>query len=121
MVGRILSLILKEFQVSWRDKKSRVVLIAPTIMETIIFSFAATMEVANVSVAVLNQDSGHESYELVQRLQASSTFSHFVLLDGVQEIAHDPRQRGSPARGPYPCRFLAEHSARRTRAGPSDP
>ena len=87
MLGRILSLILKELQVSWRDKKSRVVLIAPTIMETIIFSFAATMEVTNVSVAVLNQDHGHESCELVQRLRASSTFSQFSYLDGVQEIA----------------------------------
>ena len=121
MLGRILSLILKEFQVSWRDKKSRVVLIAPTIMETIIFAFAATMEVTNVSVAVLNQDSGHESYELVQRLRASSTFSHFSYLDGVQEIAPTLDRRGSPARGPYPCRFLAEHPAGRTGAGPGDP
>ncbi|MCY2990163.1 MAG: ABC transporter permease [Planctomycetota bacterium] len=87
MLGRILALILKELQVSWRDKKSRVVLIAPTIMETIIFSFAATMEVTNVSVAVLNQDNGHESYQLVQRLRASSTLSHFSYLDGVQQIA----------------------------------
>ena len=87
MFGRILSLILKELHVCWRDRKSRVVLIAPTIMETIIFSFAATMEVNNVSLAILNQDRGRESYELVQRLSASSTFSHLVYLDGVQEIA----------------------------------
>ena len=81
-----ISLILKELHVCWRDRKSRVVLIAPTIMETIIFSFAATMEVNNVSLAILNQDRGRESYELVQRCSASSTFSHLVYLDGVQEI-----------------------------------
>ncbi len=87
MLGRIRSLILKELQVSWRDKKSRVVLIAPTIMETVIFAFAATMEVTNVSVAVLNQDNGHESYELVQRLRAASAFSDIEYLAGVPEIA----------------------------------
>ncbi|HBF34045.1 TPA: hypothetical protein DDW35_05730 [Candidatus Sumerlaeota bacterium] len=86
MLRRIFSLILKEARMIWRDKKSRMVLIVPPILQTIIFSFAVTLDVKNVSIAVLNQDSGREGYELVERFRGSGTFTHVLYLQGVQEI-----------------------------------
>lgn len=86
MLRRMLSLIIKESQTICRDKKSRVVLIVPPIMETLIFAFAATLDVKNVSLAILNQDRGRQSYELVERFRGSGTFTQISYLDGVEQI-----------------------------------
>ena len=73
MPGRIVSLIVKESQTIWRDKKSRVVLIVPPIIQTLVFAFAATLDVNNVSLAVLNHDLGRQGHELVERFRGSGT------------------------------------------------
>lgn len=86
MLHRILSLIAKEAQTIWRDKKSRMVLIVPPIMQTLIFAFAMTLDVKNVSLAVLNQDRGRQSYELIERFRNSTAFTRVSYLDGVQQI-----------------------------------
>jgi len=86
MLHRILSLIVKESQTIWRDKKSRMVLIVPPIVQTLVFAFAATLDVKNVSLAILNQDRGRQSYELVERFRGSSTFTQISYLDGVEQI-----------------------------------
>ena len=56
---RIRSLIIKELLAVWRDPKGRFVLLVPPVIEMLIFAYAATQEVKNVSVAVLNQDMGN--------------------------------------------------------------
>jgi ABC-2 type transport system permease protein len=86
MLRRILSLIGKESQTIYRDKKSRMVLIVPPIIQTVVFAFAATLDVKNVSLAVLNQDSGRQGYELVERFRGCGTFTHVNYLDGVEQI-----------------------------------
>lgn len=87
MIGRILSLIYKEFLAVWRDKKSRVVLIVPPILQLVIFSYAATLDVMNVSIGILNRDNGEKGIELVQRFHGSPVFSHISYLKSVSEIA----------------------------------
>lgn len=73
---RIGALIVKEILALFRDPKSRIVLIGPPILQLIVFSFAATLEVKNVSVAVFNQDQGRHGEEIIQRLSGSKTFTH---------------------------------------------
>ena len=87
MIYRILALIYKEFLAVWRDKKSRLVLILPPFTQLLIFSFAATLDVQNVSIGILNQDSGEKAFELVMRFSGSKTFSHITHLQSVDEIA----------------------------------
>lgn len=87
MWSRILTLIHKEILAVWRDKKSRFVLIVPPILQLMIFALAATLDVKNVSIAVLNRDNGKESFELLQRFHGSPTFSHILYLHSVEEIA----------------------------------
>lgn len=87
MLGRILTLIHKEILAVWRDKKSRFVLIVPPILQLLVFSMAATLDVKNVSIAVLNRDNGDESYDLIQRFHGSTTFKHILYLDSVEDIA----------------------------------
>ena len=56
---RIRSLIVKELLAVWRDPKGRFILLVPPVIQMLIFAFAATQEVKNVRIAVLNQDMGH--------------------------------------------------------------
>lgn len=58
MFNRIFTLIIKELLTVWRDKKSRMILIVPPIMQLLIFSYAATLEVKNVSLGIINEDNG---------------------------------------------------------------
>ena len=70
--SRLRSLVVKELLSYLRDPKSRVTLIAPPLMQLLIFSFAATLEVRNVDVAVFDQDAGRWSEEMVARVAAAS-------------------------------------------------
>lgn len=86
MLQRILTLMYKEFLAVWRDKKSRMVLIVPPILQLFIFTFAATLDVKNVPIGILNRDNGEQSIELAQRFHGSPTFNHIVYLQSVEEI-----------------------------------
>lgn len=68
---RMRAQITKELLSVWRDPKSRFVLIGPPLFQLLIFSFAATLELSNVDVGVLNRDGGHWGYELVARIAAA--------------------------------------------------
>ncbi len=74
MWTRLLALIVKELLVVLRDPRSRVILVAPPLAQLIIFTFAATLEVKNVDLVVLNQDEGASGVELVRRVEGSPTF-----------------------------------------------
>lgn len=87
MLHRILALIYKEFLAVWRDKKSRMVLIVPLFTQLLIFAFAATLDVQNVSIGILNRDSGEKAFELVQRFHGAPTFKYITYLSAVEEIA----------------------------------
>ncbi|MDB6081086.1 MAG: ybhR [Chlamydiia bacterium] len=87
MFHRILALIYKEFLAVWRDKKSRIVLILPPITQLLIFAFAATLDVQNVSIGILNRDSGEKAFELIQRFHGAPTFKYITYLQSVEEIA----------------------------------
>lgn len=86
MLNRILTLIYKEILAIWRDKKSRTVLVVPPIMQLFIFAFAATLDVKNVPIGILNRDNGKQGFELVQRFYGSPTFSKVIFLQSVEEI-----------------------------------
>ena len=86
MFNRIRALIIKELLANLRDKKSRLVLIVPPLIQLFIFSFAATQEVKNQTLAVLNLDRGRPALTLVQDFTASSTFSHTIYLQRSEEI-----------------------------------
>lgn len=86
MFQRILILIYKEILAVWRDKKSRTVLVLPPIVQLLVFTFAATLDVQNVTIGILNRDNGEKAFELVQRFNGAPTFKKVIYLDSVQEI-----------------------------------
>lgn len=83
---RVRSLVIKEILAVWRDKRSRIVLIGPPLMQLVIFSFAATLEIDNISVAVLDGDRSKASYEIIQRLEGSPRFSRLLYPRSRQEM-----------------------------------
>lgn len=78
MVHRLAALVHKEFLAVWSDRRSRMILIGPPLLMMVLFSFAATLDVTNVTIAVLDRDSGRWSSELVQRVAASPTFTRVI-------------------------------------------
>lgn len=86
MWNRIVALIIKEFLMVWRDKHSRFVLVVPPLIQLFIFSFAATLDVKNVPIGILNLDNGEQGVELVQRFIGSPFFSKISFLKGVEEV-----------------------------------
>ena len=87
MFGRIRTLIVKELLAVLRDKKSRFVLIVPPLVQLLVFSFAATMEVDNQTLALLNQDRSRPAAELAARFAAARTFSTVLTLQRPEQIA----------------------------------
>jgi ABC-2 type transport system permease protein len=54
-----------------RDPATRRFMIGAPILQTVVFAFAGTLDVRNVDVAVLDQDNGRWSHELVARVDAA--------------------------------------------------
>jgi ABC-2 type transport system permease protein len=67
MFRRIQSLIVKELQALLGDPQTRRLLIMPVLLQTALFPLAATLDVQNNTLAVLNEDAGQVSVELIQR------------------------------------------------------
>jgi len=74
MWSRLYALVIKELLAIWRDKRSRFVLIGPPIVQLFLFSYAATLEVTNVNIGVIDRDAGRWSAEFVQRVDGASAF-----------------------------------------------
>jgi ABC-2 type transport system permease protein len=83
---QLLALIWKELLVVFRDKRSRIAIILPPVTQLFLFGLAATFDVKNVSLGILNRDSGEKAFELVERFIGSPTFTKITFLKSVEEI-----------------------------------
>ena len=79
MFARIIPIVVKEFIELKRDKWARFRLIVPTIVQMLLFGYAATYEVYHVSTVVLDLDHSQESRELISRFTFSSRFDVTVV------------------------------------------
>jgi ABC-2 type transport system permease protein len=70
MANRIIRLIIKEFLAVLRDRRSRIILVLPPLVQLLIFSFAATHEVRNVTLGIYAEDHGYAARELIARFEA---------------------------------------------------
>src|SRR5271163_3468881 len=71
---RIWQLIVKEFIQILRDPRARFSLIAPPLVQMLVFGYAASFEVRHITTAVLDMDHSQESRELISRFWASEYF-----------------------------------------------
>ncbi len=82
-LNHIVALVLKEFLAVLRDRRSRFVLIAPPVVQLLVFSFAATYDLNHVPVAIYDEDRSGVARELIARIDGSPTF------EVVAQISHD--------------------------------
>lgn len=73
---RLRAQVVKEMLSILRDPRSRMVVLVPPLVQLLLFSFAATLEVRNVDIAVHDQDMGRWSHELVARLDGAGFVSN---------------------------------------------
>lgn len=83
---RLKALIIKELLAILRDPRGRMVIIVPPILQLFVFSYAATLEVTNVDIAVLNRDSGKWGQELIQRIEGAPSFRRIQRTDDQNKI-----------------------------------
>jgi len=83
---RIRTLIIKELLAVWRNHQSRMILIAPPLIQMLVFSFAATQEITNVPIGILNRDRGTAARDLVARFQGSPNFARVRYLEDERDL-----------------------------------
>jgi len=87
MWHRIFGLVIKEFLALLKDRKSRLVVIVPPLIQLLVFGYAATFDLNEVRYAVFNEDPGSASRELLARFEGSPTFRLSGYLDQEGRIA----------------------------------
>jgi ABC-2 type transport system permease protein len=85
MFARLKQMLIKEFIQTFRDVRTRFVLIIPPIIQMLVFGYAATFEIHHVPTVILDLDHSQESRELVSRFSSGSYFD-------VQHQLTDQRQ-----------------------------
>ena len=82
----IFALIVKELLTILRDKKSRMVLIGPPLIQLMVFGYAATYDLNQVPIAICNLDHSAASRDLVARFSGSPTFKVVAHLKNERQI-----------------------------------
>jgi ABC-2 type transport system permease protein len=75
MWTRLSALIVKELIAAFRDPRGRIALVVPPLIQMLLFAYAATLEVTNVPVGILNDDWGAASTQLIARFERTPAFS----------------------------------------------
>ncbi|GAB4130810.1 ABC transporter permease [Thermopirellula anaerolimosa] len=87
MLERIRRLVIKEFLAIFRDRASRMVVTVPPLVQLLVFSFAATLEVRNAGLGIYNEDAGLLGRELAARFESIPvTFSRIVPCRNYAEV-----------------------------------
>jgi len=93
MFGRLKQMLIKELIQVVRDKRTRFILIGPPILQMLVFGYAASFEIHNVSTVIVDLDHSQESRELISRFTSSPYFNIQAQLASAGQ-AHDLIDQG---------------------------
>ena len=85
-IQRIMALAIKELLAVLKDKRSRIVLVGPPILQLLVFGYAATFDLNDVAIAVYNEDRSAASRELVAHVVNSPNFTLHGYLENEHQI-----------------------------------
>lgn len=108
---RLRAQIMKELLCILRDPRSRIVLVVPPLMQLLVFSFAATLEVRNVDLALYDRDGGYWAQELGARLAAASFVARMRVVHSPAELRGLLDRREAIAALTIPERFSRDLTA----------
>lgn len=80
------AMAIKEFWALLRDPKGRITLVLPPLIQLVIFSFAATLQVTHIDIGLLNRSDGRASSEIVSRLAGSPNIRRIVPLHSATDM-----------------------------------
>lgn len=81
------NLCRKEFLAILKDPASRVILVIPPLLQSLLFGYGATYDLTNVPYAVLDQSRGAASTQLLARLDGTGVFHRVATLTATSQIA----------------------------------
>ena len=84
---RILALTRKELLAVLKDRRSRLSLLIPPVVQALIFGYAATYDLNHVTYAVLDQDHSAASRQLLAGLDGSGVFERVADLRRASDVA----------------------------------
>lgn len=87
MYRRVFALMIKEFLTLFKDRRSRVVIIIPPLIQLLVFGYAATFDLKQVPFAVFNEDRGSLSRDLVAGFRGSPSFLETAHIEQDGQIA----------------------------------
>ena len=87
-LARIGFLIRKELLDLLKEPSARVLLIAPALIQGLLFGYGATYDLTHAPYAVLDQSRGEASSELLRRLDGTGVFQRQATLSNAKDIAH---------------------------------
>ena len=84
---RILALTRKELLAVLKEKRSRLSLLIPPVVQALIFGYAATYDLNHVTYAALDQDHSAASRQLLAGLDGSGVFERVADLQRASDVA----------------------------------
>lgn len=84
---RIGFLCRKELLALFKEPSSRIILIAPALLQSVLFGYGATLDVTHAPYAVLDNSGSATAAELVRRIDATAVFKRELRLTSSNEIA----------------------------------
>jgi ABC-2 type transport system permease protein len=84
---RIFALTRKELLAVLKDKRSRMSLLVPPVVQALIFGYAATYDLNHVPYAVMDQDRSASSRALLAGLDGSGIFERVADLHHAGDLA----------------------------------
>lgn len=87
--GRIKHIIRKEFIQVFRDKRSRIVLFLPPLIQLFIFGYAVNMDVTDIQLGIMDLSHSQQSRELIASFSASRYFRVTRVIEhekGIREL-----------------------------------
>ena len=87
MLNRLKEMLIKELIQLFRDPRARFGLLVPSILQVLIYGYAATFELHHVRTAVLDLDHSYESRELLSRFESNGHFELAATLHNRHQIS----------------------------------
>jgi len=84
---QIAFLCRKELQALFKEKASRLILVAPALLQALLFGYAGTYNLTNVPYVVLDQSRGEAAKELLARLDGTGVFHRQATVTSPAQMA----------------------------------
>ena len=107
------SLCRKELLALLKEPSSRTILLAPALLQALLYGYGATYDLTHAPYAVLDQSRGAASIELLARIDGTGVFRRAVTLGTPQQIARAVDRDGVLLVLSFPADFDARLAAGR--------